>query len=132
MTNKIINLGKIVQKGCPSVYKQCDALFAPTLLETFSAAYPEAMKMRKPILTSKYSFAKDLCGDAALYFDPLDPKDIAQKIKQLIGNEILQKIMIENGEKKLMSFETARSRAEKYISICEEIVNNNEKRNSYV
>ncbi|HIP11462.1 MAG TPA: glycosyltransferase family 1 protein, partial [Arcobacter sp.] len=64
-TDKIINLGPIPQKSCPSVYKQCNALFAPTLLETFSAAYPEAMKMEKPILTSNYSFATDVCQDAA-------------------------------------------------------------------
>ena len=63
-SKNIINLGPIEQKSCPSVYKQCDALFAPTLLETFSASYPEAMKMGIPILTSEYSFAKDICKNS--------------------------------------------------------------------
>jgi glycosyltransferase involved in cell wall biosynthesis len=121
--DRIINLGPVSQKSCPSVYQQCDALFAPTLLETFSAAYPEAMKMKKPILTSNYSFAKDVCQDAALYFDPLNPVDIAQKIKQLIADKTLQKEIIEKGDNRLKQFETARSRAEKYIDICESIVN---------
>jgi glycosyltransferase involved in cell wall biosynthesis len=122
-TNKIINIGVIAQKSCPSVYEQCDALFSPTLLETFSAAYPEAMKMQKPILTSNYSFATDTCKDAALYFDPLDPKDIADKIKQLVKDKNLQTQLIEKGSERLKKFETARSRAEKYIEICEKIVN---------
>ena len=120
-TDKIINIGPILQKSCPSVYKQCDALFAPTLLETFSAAYPEAMKMEKPILTSNYSFATEVCQDAALYFDPLDPTEIAKKIKLLIADEALQKELVEKGKKRVKEFETARSRAEKYISICEQI-----------
>ena len=124
-TDRIINLGPISQKSCPSVYKQCDALFAPTLLETFSAAYPEAMKMEKPILTSNYSFAKDVCQDAALYFDPLDPKDIADKIKRLVAEKALQRKLVEKGKKRVKEFETARSRAEKYISICEKIVQSN-------
>ncbi len=121
-TNKIINLGPISQKSCPSVYAQCDALFAPTLLETFSAAYPEAMKMEKPILTSNYSFAKDVCQDAALYFDPLDPEDIAEKIKKLLDDKALQTELVEKGKKRVKEFETARSRAEKYITLCEKIV----------
>ena len=122
-TDRIINLGTIPQKSCPSIYKQCDALFAPTLLETFSAAYPEAMKMEKPILTSNYSFATDVCQDAALYFDPLDPEDIANKIKQLVTDKSLQKELIEKGKNRVKEFETARTRAEKYIEICENITN---------
>ncbi|RRS30907.1 MAG: hypothetical protein P794_05230 [Epsilonproteobacteria bacterium (ex Lamellibrachia satsuma)] len=125
-TDKIINLGPIPQKSCPSVYKQCDALFAPTLLETFSAAYPEAMKMEKPILTSEYSFAKDICEDAALYFDPFEPEDIVQKIKLLGSDRKMQEKLIEKGKERFKHFETARSRAEKYIDICEKIIDDDQ------
>jgi glycosyltransferase involved in cell wall biosynthesis len=125
----IVNIGAIEQKSCPSIYAQADALFAPTLLETFSAAYPEAMKMKKPILTSNYSFATDTCRDAALYFDPLDPQDIANKIKQLIEDKNLQTELIEKGNERLKNFETAHSRADKYIKICENIINTKEKEN---
>jgi glycosyltransferase involved in cell wall biosynthesis len=117
----IINIGFIPQKSCPSIYAQCDALFAPTLLETFSASYPEAMKMEKPILTSNLSFAKDICQDAAIYFNPLDPKDIADKIKVLINNKKLINNIVKKGKRKLSNFETANSRAKKYIEICENI-----------
>lgn len=119
----IINLGPIKQKSCPSVYKQCDALFAPTLLETFSAAYPEAMKMNIPILTSNYSFATSICENAALYFDPLNPEDIASKIDLLRDDLELRKRLIDNGKKQLLKYETAKSRAQKYIKLCEIIAN---------
>ena len=122
-SKNIINLGAISQKSCPSIYVQCDALFAPTLLETFSAAYPEAMKMEKPILTSNCSFATDVCQDAALYFNPLDPEDIASKIKELIDNKTLQYELIEKGKERVKKFETARSRAEKYVTLCINLVN---------
>ncbi|NOX15527.1 MAG: glycosyltransferase family 4 protein, partial [Epsilonproteobacteria bacterium] len=124
-SQNIINLGAISQKSCPSVYAQCDAVFAPTLLETFSATYPEAMKMKKPILTSNYSFATDVCEDSALYFDPLDPKDIAIKIKELINNKILQNELIEKGKKRVKNFETAKSRTEKYLTLCEDMIKYN-------
>ena len=124
--SSILNIGPIAQKSCPSIYKQCDALFAPTLLETFSASYPEAMKMGKPILTSNYTFAKDTCQDAALYFDPLNAKDITEKITVLATNTTLQNELIEKGKKRLLEFETAKSRAMKYLFLCENIVNNNQ------
>ena len=79
-TDRVINLGILHPEQCPSAYYHCDALFCPTLLECFTANYPESMMMERPILTSHYSFAKNLCQDAASYFDPFDPEDIAEKI----------------------------------------------------
>ena len=124
--NYVTNLGHIDIKFGPSVYKQCDALFLPTLLETFTASYPEAMKMGKPILTSDLSFARDICGDAAEYFDPLNPKDIADKIEKIMSDHELRNYLIEQGKKRLEIFETSKSRAEKYLAICNQIVKENE------
>lgn len=121
MNEQVINLGPVPSKYCPSLYQQCDALFLPTLLESFTASYPEAMKMQKPILTSDLSFAHSICGDAAVYFDPLDPKDIAEKIIRLSEDKVLQNELIDKGLERLESFETAKSRAQKYIDICENI-----------
>lgn len=120
--NKILNIGPVKQKSCPSLYNQSDAMFLPTLLEVFSASYPEAMKMEKPILTSNYSFATDVCKDAAIYFDPMNPKDIAEKIIMLVKDKNLQNKLTEKGKKRVLEFETAKSRAEKYIELCENLI----------
>ncbi|UPT76866.1 glycosyltransferase [Sulfurovum sp. XGS-02] len=117
----VITLKPINTDLCPSVYDQCDALFLPTLLECFTASYPEAMKMKKPILTSDLSFAKDICKDSALYFDPLDAKNIADKIIELSTNKQLQNDLIVKGAERLSEMETAESRAKKYLKICENI-----------
>ena len=114
----VINIGAIKPEECPKVYTKCDAMFLPTLLEVFSASYPEAMKMRKPILTSNLGFAKSICKDAALYFDPINPKDIATKIKLLVENKKIQEDLILKGEKRVLDFPNSRQRAEKYIEIC--------------
>ena len=57
------NLRPISSKDCPKYYNQADALFLPTLLECFTASYPEAMVMKRPILTSDLPSAKQICGD---------------------------------------------------------------------
>nr|WP_297165208.1 glycosyltransferase [uncultured Dysgonomonas sp.] len=122
---KIRNIGVIAAQDCPQLYFECNFIFLPTLLECFSANYPEAMKMDKPILTSDLPFARDICGDAALFFDPLDPNDIVAKIKLILENEELQKELITNGREQLKNFPSAQMRAEKYLTICNSILNEN-------
>lgn len=117
----IINLGPIPIEMCPEVYNESDALFLPTLVETFTASYPEAMKMQKPILTSDLSFAHDICGEAAEFFDPLSPEDIAIKIINLSNNIERQRDLIRKGNERLQYFETASSRARKLLEVCHEI-----------
>lgn len=117
ITKNIVYLGKTNINQCPSLYAQSDAIFLPTLLECFTATYPEAMRMQKPILTSNLNFATGLCENAALYFEPLDPKDIGDKIYKLATDELLNKQLIVNGERQLKKYDTYVTRAEKYIEI---------------
>jgi glycosyltransferase involved in cell wall biosynthesis len=112
--------GLVSIEECPSLYSQADFLFLPTLLECFSASYPEAMKMERPILTSDLPFARNLCGDAAEYFDPVDPADVAKKIVGLIYDKAKQRMLVENGKNQLLGFYNASQRTEKYIKIIEE------------
>lgn len=120
--NWIVNIGPIQVKDCPQLYSECDALFLPTLLECFTASYPEAMKMEKPILTSDLWFAHDICGDAAEYFDPLKAKDIANKIVNLIANPVRQNELIEFGRKELNKFPNSSEKAKQYLEICSSMV----------
>lgn len=114
---KIINLGEIPIYSCPSVYSQCDALFFPSLLETFSVSYLEAMKMGLPILTSDLDFAKEICGDAAIYFDPLSAKDALEKILYLYYDKEARFIYGKKASEKLSDFLTSKDRAVKYLEI---------------
>lgn len=79
----VINVGRVSPDCIPSLYDECDALLMPTLLETFGLPYVEAMHHRKPILTSDMDFARAVCGDAALYFDPMEPLAIVEAIEQV-------------------------------------------------
>lgn len=119
--DSIINLGRISVADCAQLYYETNALFLPTLLECFTANYPEAMIMKKPILTSNLSFAKTICGDAALYFDPLNAEEIANCIILLATNQPLQNDLVENGLKRLNTFNSPSERAKSYLNILDKI-----------
>lgn len=116
------NVGPQKPQDCPQLYRECEAVFLPTLLECFSATYAEAMKMKVPIITTDLGFAHSICEKAALYFKPLDAKDAADKILKLEQNKELQQEMIANGEQGLKKFNTAEERAKKYLEICQKIL----------
>lgn len=119
----ILPIGKVKIAHCPSLFKQSDFLFMPTLLESFSASYAEAMKMQKPILTSNLPFAVGLCGKAAVYFEPLSAKDIAEKIYKLAQDSAKQQELIDEGVMQLKTFDTYIMRTEKYLQIMKETIN---------
>lgn len=112
------NTGTVKIEESPSLYQECDAMFLPTLLECFSASYAEAMVMNKPILTSYMSFASTVCDDAALYFDPVDAKDIAAKILTLAADPAMQQALIEKGKKRMNYFGTSQQRTAQFLEIC--------------
>jgi glycosyltransferase involved in cell wall biosynthesis len=74
VSDSIFNVGWLTLSECIDWYNRSDIVFLPTLLETFSATYLEAMRMGRPIVTCDLDFARDICKDAAAYFPPLSTK----------------------------------------------------------
>ncbi len=95
----------------PALYNCVDAMFLPTLLETFSASYPEAMQMSCPILTSDLGFARDICGEAALYFEPSDASSAAAQVLHLLGSAGVHQHLVEKGLARVATFPTSEQRA---------------------
>jgi len=114
LEDTIINIGPVSMENVPSLYRQCDALLMPTLLESFSGTYVEAMFHKIPILTSELDFASGVCGDAAIYFNPLDHCDILEKMILLFNNEELLEAKIEAGINVLNSLPDWRKTFEMY------------------
>ena len=115
-------IGSVPPPECPSLYAECDAMFMPTLAECFSASYPEAMKMGKPIITTDLGFARNICNNAALYFTPCDARSAAIQIEQLIDNPTLQQKLRQLGKQQLAAFDKPRERARKILEICSHLV----------
>lgn len=95
------NLGPVSLEAGPSLYRSCDLLFHPSLLETFPATYPESMAMGVPIVTSDLPFARSICGDAARYFSPGDAQAAAEAIGAVATDEELRLRLIGAGRRRL-------------------------------
>lgn len=101
LSSQIVNLGPIPQERIPSYLLHCHGLLFPTKMESYSAAYLDAMQCGLPILTSDLDFARGICGEAACYFDPCSPGSIARAIARLRGDCALQRQLAERSRRRL-------------------------------
>ena len=78
-------------------YQNSTAYVFPSLSETFGLTTIEAMASGVPVIVSNCSSMPEINGDAALYFDPYNPRDIAEKINFVLQSEKQRYKMIKNG-----------------------------------
>lgn len=118
----IVNMGPVSVKECPRLYQSCDITFMPTLLETFSAVYPESMYVGLPIVTTKLEFAIDICGSAALYYSPLDANEAAAQIFKLVSDSNLYDELVARGKKVLCRLPNQEEKYNLYVSLLKQLL----------
>lgn len=117
INNYIEFLGPLRIEQIPELYNKINLVFAPTLLEVFSTTYLEAMFMKKPLVVSDMTFARDICGDSAIFCAPLNAQEYANAIFSVYKNNGLVDNLIKNGVKNLSRFGSSKDRTKKYLNI---------------
>lgn len=109
--------GFVAEKDMSSLFAGAHAFVFPSLAEGFGLPTLEAMAAKTPVLSSEASCLPEVCGDAALYFNPEDAEDIALKMAEVLG-EKLQKKLVEKGLQRITEFSWDDA-AKKTLSILE-------------
>lgn len=87
LEDRIIFTGIISDDELKNYYQSAKMLLFPSLYEGFGLPPLEAMCFNIPIVCSNVASLPEVCGDAVLYFNPLDVNDIADKICMVLKNE---------------------------------------------
>lgn len=120
----LVNAGPVSRAELSRVCAQADACLLPTLLETVGFAYDEAMQFGLPILTSDRDFARERCGNAATYFDPLHPESIAMAMASIMADDALRARLVENGRDRLRQAPSWEDVAAQFVSVLEQAARN--------
>ncbi len=115
----LVNTPPVPSARLEEVYRSADALILPTLLESFTRTYLEAMHFGLPILTSDRDFAHNLCQDAALYFDPLDADSVAKSMARIMEDGELRLRLTSNGKRLLKQSPTWDEIAAQFVAVLE-------------
>lgn len=98
MLATLIQRGEVLIPGylrdelLPALYQGAQALLYPSLYEGFGLPPIEAMACGCPVLVSQVTAMPEVCGDAAVYCDPLDEASIRQGILQLLDDALCRKL----------------------------------------
>ena len=95
---RVRNLGKVAVTETPALYERSHLCFLPSLLEVFSAVYPESLCTGVPLVTTNLRFASDVCKDAAAYFEPTNARSAAEQLIRLAEDQELWREMSARGQ----------------------------------
>jgi len=106
LTNKIFNYDFVKPSNLSEIYANCDAVFMPSVAEVFSATYLEGMHFNRPVIAADLPFAREVLGDAGVYFDPWSPESAAFHISACMSDGALYAESVRRGSLRVSSFDS--------------------------
>jgi glycosyltransferase involved in cell wall biosynthesis len=102
---KMVTTGWLTQEALNTCYMHAKAVIFPSLCEGFGIPVLEAFWFGKPLLVSNTSSLPEVAGDAALYFDPMKPEQMADvMVHALQMNEPELQRLVQRGKARLQAF----------------------------
>jgi glycosyltransferase involved in cell wall biosynthesis len=81
----VTTLGKVDDDELVSLYRKAGAVVVASLYEGFGMPAVEAQALGAPLVCSDRGALPEAAGDAALYFDPTNAVELAQRIEQVMA-----------------------------------------------
>ena len=107
-TSKYVKfLGQTSDSDLVAIYRQSLTFVTPSLIEGFGLPGLEAMAVGTPVIAARASCLPEIYGDAAIFFDPHDPVNLADKINSLLVDPKLRQKYITLGKKQVSKYSWA-------------------------
>ena len=100
----IENVGFVTDEDLANLYHYALCFVYPSKYEGFGIPILEAFSHSCPVCLSDSSCFPEIAGDAAMYFNPNDKKDLEEKILTLVGSEQKRNEFIAKGKERLKFF----------------------------
>ena len=100
----IIYAGRISDSEVKALYTHALAYIFPSLYEGFGIPPLEAMHCGCPVIASNRTSIPEVCGDAALYFDPTSTENLQLEVERILLDEKLREGLIYNGHQRAQLF----------------------------
>ncbi len=88
--DRVLLTPKVSETALATLYRGAALFVYPSLHEGFGFPPLEAMSQGCPVLASNTSSMPEICGNAAFYFDPSTPGDLAHELERLLASETMR------------------------------------------
>lgn len=100
----VIFTGYVDNEDLPIIYSNATSFVFPSLYEGLGLPPLEAMATGCPVIASIAASIPEVCGSAALFFDPHNPQAIVQKMHEIVSSPSLREELIVKGNQRVQEF----------------------------
>ncbi len=120
LEDSVIMTGYIPAEDLSAIFKQASTYTFPSLVEGFGIPGLNAMAAGVPVAASNIETLKEIYSDAAIYFDPNDPGDIANEIIKIVSDGKIRSSQIKKGREQIKKY-SWKQMAQETLKVYEEI-----------
>jgi len=104
LENRIFTTGYVDEEALASLYSAAKAFVFPSFYEGFGLPVLEAMACGCPVICSNTSSLPEVAGEAAVFIDPFEPKNLAMAIDKIVENPRLREDLVQKGFEQVSHF----------------------------
>jgi glycosyltransferase involved in cell wall biosynthesis len=121
VTPFVKNLGYVPYEQVPTLYADSDLVLFPSLCESFGHPLVEAMASGCPIIAAETSINREICGEAARYFDPFDAAALAIAIQSLRADAALRSRLGAEGRRRVHQYYRWPAHVDRLVGTIEKV-----------
>jgi glycosyltransferase involved in cell wall biosynthesis len=102
--DNMIKVGYVNDGELKALYQNAACFIFPSFYEGFGIPPLEAMSLGCPVIASTAKAVQEVCGDAALYFNPHTPSELADRLKEFFTNSTIQLKLVQAGRRRAENY----------------------------
>lgn len=104
----IVSHGSVSRARLRQMYQRAVLAVVPSLVESMGLPLVEAMAGRCPVVAADRPYARDVCDNAAVYFNPESTSDLVRVAGEVLRDEQLARDLVGRGERRLAELGSVR------------------------
>jgi glycosyltransferase involved in cell wall biosynthesis len=97
LTDRVHFLGNVPYKFVPDLCRKAQLMIYPSQFEGFGMPIVEGLFSKIPVITSQGGCFPEAGGDGAVYINPNDPEEIANRVERIMESQELRNELILKG-----------------------------------
>jgi glycosyltransferase involved in cell wall biosynthesis len=104
LTEDIIELDSVPYSLLHQLHRSVDIYVTPAYAESFAHPLVEAMSSGLPVVASDLPVHREICGEAAIYFQRFSPEQLAERVCEVAGSPELAQRLAQKGLERSRGF----------------------------